>query len=78
MKITRRNFIASVIGGVVGIQVTPLPWKITDDAAIWTQNWPWVPVPATGAVTEGKHRLQPLPGWVWHPGEKGGGTGCKD
>lgn len=52
MKITRRNFIASVIGGVVGIQVTPLPWKITDDAAIWTQNWPWVPIPATGAVTE--------------------------
>ena len=52
MKITRRNFIASVVGGVVGIQVTPLPWKITDDAAIWTQNWPWVPVPATGEVTE--------------------------
>ena len=52
MKITRRNFIASVVGGVVGIQVTPLPWKLTDDAAIWTQNWPWVPVPATGAVTE--------------------------
>ena len=52
MKITRRNFIASVVGGVVGIQVTPLPWKLTDDSAIWTQNWPWVPVPATGEVTE--------------------------
>ena len=51
MKITRRNFIASVVGGVVGIQVTPLPWKLTDDAAIWTQNWPWVPVPPTGAAT---------------------------
>ncbi len=52
MKITRRNFIAAAVGGVVGIQVTPLPWKFTDDAAIWTQNWPWVPVPAEGAVTE--------------------------
>jgi len=52
MKITRRNFIASVVGGVAGIQVTPLPWKLTDDVAIWTQNWPWVPVPSTGAVTE--------------------------
>ncbi len=52
MKITRRNFIASVVGGVVGIQVTPLPWKFTDDAAIWTQNWPWVPVPPTGEFTE--------------------------
>jgi len=52
MKITRRNFIASVIGGVAGIQVTPLPWKLTDDSAIWTQNWPWVPVPERGEVTE--------------------------
>ena len=52
MKITRRNFIASIVGGVVGIQVTPLPWKFTDDAAIWTQNWRWVPVPPTGEFTE--------------------------
>ncbi len=52
MKITRRNFIASIVGGVVGIQVTPLPWKLTDDVAIWTQNWPWVPVPPTGEFTE--------------------------
>jgi len=52
MKLTRRNFIASVVGGVVGIQVTPLPWKFTDDVAIWTQNWSWVPVPKTGEFTE--------------------------
>jgi len=52
MKLTRRNFIASVVGGVVGIQVTPLPWKFTDDVAIWTQNWPWVPVPPTGEFSE--------------------------
>lgn len=52
MKITRRNFIAAVVGGIAGIQATPLPWKITDDVAIWTQNWPWVPVPPTGEFTE--------------------------
>ena len=52
MKLTRRNFIAAVIGGVAGIQVTPLPWKFTDDVAIWTQNWPWVPVPPTGEFSE--------------------------
>jgi len=52
MKLTRRNFIASVVGGVVGIQITPLPWKFTDDVAIWTQNWPWVPVPPTGKFSE--------------------------
>jgi len=52
MKLTRRNFIATVVGGVAGIQVTPLPWKFTDDVAIWTQNWPWVPVPPTGEFSE--------------------------
>ena len=62
MKITRRNFIASVAGGVVGIQVTPLPWKLTDDAAIWTQNWPWVPVPPTGGATEEKTVCSLCPG----------------
>ena len=52
MKLTRRNFIASVVGGAVGIQITPLPWKFTDDVAIWTQNWPWVPVPPSGEFSE--------------------------
>lgn len=48
MELNRRNFIKFLVGGVVGIQATPLPWKITDDVAIWTQNWPWVPVPEEG------------------------------
>ena len=45
----RRNFIKLLIGGAAGIHVTPLPWKLMDDVAIWTQNWPWVPVPPRGA-----------------------------
>lgn len=45
----RRNFLKLVIGGAVGIHATPLPWKLMDDVAIWTQNWPWLPVPADGA-----------------------------
>ncbi len=52
MGMTRRDFVKLVVGGVVGLQVTPLPWKLTDDIAIWTQNWPWVPVPPTGAFSE--------------------------
>ena len=28
--------------------MSPLPWKLMDDIAIWTQNWSWVPVPAKG------------------------------
>ena len=47
----RRNFIKLLIGGAVGINVTPLPWKLTDDIAIWTQNWPWLPVPPRGAFS---------------------------
>jgi menaquinone reductase, molybdopterin-binding-like subunit len=45
----RRNFIKLLIGGAAGIHVTPVPWKLMDDVAIWTQNWPWVPVPPRGA-----------------------------
>jgi menaquinone reductase, molybdopterin-binding-like subunit len=45
----RRNFIKLLIGGAAGIHATPLPWKLMDDVAIWTQNWPWVPVPPRGA-----------------------------
>ncbi len=51
MEFTRRNFIKFLVGGVAGIHATPLPWKLIDDSAIWTQNWPWVPVPPAGAFT---------------------------
>lgn len=49
LAFNRRNFVKLLIGGVAGIHVTPLPWKLMDDVAIWTQNWPWVPVPPRGA-----------------------------
>ncbi|MFP4193922.1 MAG: molybdopterin-dependent oxidoreductase [Desulfobacterales bacterium] len=48
MKIDRRCFLSFVIGGAIGTTLTPLPWKLTDDIAIWTQNWPWTPVPEDG------------------------------
>ncbi len=43
MGINRRTFIHVVAGGVVGSLFTPVIWKTLDDAAIWTQNWPWIP-----------------------------------
>ncbi|MFP4452178.1 MAG: molybdopterin-dependent oxidoreductase [Desulfobacterales bacterium] len=49
MKIDRRCFLSFVIGGAIGTTLTPIPWKLTDDIAIWTQNWPWTPVPKDGA-----------------------------
>jgi anaerobic selenocysteine-containing dehydrogenase len=51
MKIGRRCFLSFVIGGAAGTALTPLPWKLTDDLSIWSQNWPWTPVPAKGAKT---------------------------
>lgn len=40
-----------VIGGAAGTALTPLPWKLTDDLSIWSQNWPWTPVPPDGEAT---------------------------
>ena len=62
MKVTRRNFIQVLVGGVAGLHLTPLPWKLTDDIAIWTQNWPWVPVPPTGAFSHEKSVCTLCPG----------------
>jgi len=51
MKIDRRSFLSFVIGGAAGTALTPLPWKLTDDISIWSQMWPWTPVPERGEVT---------------------------
>ena len=50
MNINRRSFLSFVIGGAAGTTLSPLPWKMQDDSAIWSQNWPWVPVPKIGEV----------------------------
>jgi anaerobic selenocysteine-containing dehydrogenase len=51
MKIDRRSFLSFIVGGAAGTALTPLPWKMMDDSAIWSQNWPWTPVPPNGEVT---------------------------
>jgi len=48
MKIDRRSFLSFLIGGAAGTTLSPLPWKLMDDSAIWTQMWPWTPVPEDG------------------------------
>ena len=48
MKIGRRSFLSFIIGGAAGSAITPLPWKLTDDSSVWSQNWPWTPVPPDG------------------------------
>ena len=51
MKIDRRSFLSFVIGGAAGTALSPLPWKLTDDLSIWTQAWPWTPVPPDGEAS---------------------------
>ncbi len=51
MKIGRRGFLSFVIGGAAGTALTPLPWKLMDDSSIWTQMWPWTPVPEDGEAS---------------------------
>jgi len=51
MKVDRRSFLAFVLGGAAGTALSPLPWKITDDLSIWSQNWPWTPVPERGEIS---------------------------
>ena len=51
MTITRRDVLWSLGGGLAGAAVTPLPWKLLDDTAIWTQRRHALPVPPRGPVT---------------------------
>jgi len=61
MKLDRRGFVKFLVGGVVGTMLSPIPWKLTDDVAIWTQNWPWVPNPPNGANSF-KNTISPFGG----------------
>ena len=51
MNVSRRDLLKLAAGSAVGILFTPLPWKVLDDTAIWTQNWPWIPEPPKGETT---------------------------
>jgi anaerobic selenocysteine-containing dehydrogenase len=62
MKLDRRSFLSFVLGGAAGTALSPLPWKITDDISIWSQNWPWTPVPQKGEITRVKSACTLCPG----------------
>lgn len=50
MKSTRRDALTFGGGALAGFLFTPVPWKLLDDIAIWTQNQSWVPLPPRGPV----------------------------
>lgn len=38
-------------GAAAGVVLSPTPFKLLDDVAIWTQNWSWIAVPPKGPVS---------------------------
>lgn len=48
MKVSRRDMLMLLGGGAVGTIFSPIPWKLLRDSSVWTQNWPWIPVPKRG------------------------------
>jgi menaquinone reductase, molybdopterin-binding-like subunit len=62
LGMNRRNFIKLAVGGAIGTALSPLPWKLTDDIAIWTENLPWVPVPPVGKFSYIKSVCMLCPG----------------
>ena len=54
--VTRRDCLRFAGGGALGLMLSPAPWKVLDDVAIWSQNMPWVPAPPRGEVST-RHAL---------------------
>ena len=52
MKLGRRAFLQFAAGAVGGTLLTPIPWQLMDDSAIWSQNWWWRPSPERGEITK--------------------------
>ena len=51
LKLTRRDALRFLGGGVVGVMFTPLPWRILDDVTLRTQSGPSVVKLPRGPVT---------------------------
>jgi hypothetical protein len=51
MATTRRNLLKFMGGGAAGALLTPAPWRLITDSALWSENWPGIPRPARGEIT---------------------------
>ena len=52
MTATRRNLLKFAGGGAAGALLTPAPWRLITDTALWSENWPGIPRPARGEIRE--------------------------
>ncbi len=47
---TRRELFKFAGGSAVGLLLTPAPWRLITDTALWSENWPGIPRPARGEI----------------------------
>lgn len=47
---TRRDLFQFAAGSAAGLLLTPAPWRLITDTALWSENWPGVPRPARGEI----------------------------
>ena len=50
MHTTRRDLFKFVGGSAAGALLTPAPWRLITDTALWSENWPGIPRPAEGEI----------------------------
>jgi hypothetical protein len=50
MKNSRRDVFKFAGGAVAGALLTPAPWRLITDSALWSENWPGIPRPARGEI----------------------------
>ena len=51
MQRTRRDILLFMGGGAAGALLTPAPWRLITDTALWSENWPGIPRPASGEIS---------------------------
>jgi len=49
-NLLRRDVLAFGGGSVAGLLLTPVPWRLITDTALWSQNWSWIPKLGRGEI----------------------------
>ncbi len=47
----RREFLIFAGGAGAGLALSPLPWRLVGDTALWSQNWSWIPKTPRGEIS---------------------------
>jgi hypothetical protein len=47
----RRDFLIFTGGAGAGLALSPAPWRLIGDTALWSQNWSWIPKTPRGEIS---------------------------